>query len=323
MTRLTSRLASAVLPFALLVPLAACGGESPSPVADAGSPSATPDPTGASSTGGSPTPSAGGSPSSSPTVATDGETASGIGTSDTAVPLYWAGSRGATFQDRLYREFRRTQGDPLTGAANLLTNGAPGRFTYRSLLPRRPVDSVVVRDGRIVMTVADPRWRSPGRLTPAQARLAVQQLVYTLQGVAQQRLPLELRIDGSDGPQPLLGLSTTDGIAAAPSGTTLSPVMITTPDEGARLDLRRIRITGTADAPEGTVRWRIADGGGETIKEGFVTTAGFGRQYPWSVDVDLSKNTVSPGDEVTVYAFLDDYSDEVKFPTDGRGITLR
>ena len=50
-------------------------------------------------------------------------------------------------------------------------------------------------------------------MTQADAKLAVQQLVYTLQGVQQERAPVVVQLGGQ--PTTLFGVDTADGIDAA------------------------------------------------------------------------------------------------------------
>ena len=123
-----------------------------------------------------------------PQEPTDSATASpsdDTGSSDTTVPVYFVGDTERA-GPRLYREFRRVEGDPLQGALELLTSGGAVDPDYRTLFPGGSFDGVTLDNGVIAVTLPDDGWltRAPG-MSAKQARLAMQQLVYTLQGVQQ------------------------------------------------------------------------------------------------------------------------------------------
>lgn len=303
-------LASAVLGA---VTLAGCGSDDTSDAADPGTSSSSSPGTAGSS------PDATGTPSEQPT---DGGT-TGSGDSDTvAVPAYFVGDTPQG--PRLYREFHRvSSADPLGEAAALLTGGEATDPDYRTLWPAGDLGTVAHQQGsgRIVLTLA--AGGSPDeavRMTPKQARLAVQQMVYTLQGAAQTRDPLY--VETADGtPTSLFGIDTTDGVSAADELDVLALVNITTPEQGASVS-GTFTAEGVASSFEGTVPWQLLDADGAVVADGSATAEGYvDKLYPWSTQVDLAG--VAPGD-YTFVARTDDPSDgEGAGPTeDTRAVTV-
>lgn len=260
---------------------------------------------GASDTPGqSPTDTASSAPApSSPTESASTETTSPITTM--AMPLYWVGEtpRGP----RLYREFRQVDDSkPLEATLSALVEGMPDDPDYRSLLPSTAPITIVNADDQLVVGV-DAQWATrPAGMSKAEAKLAVQQVVYTVQGVAQRREPVTFEIEG--GGSDVLGLGKAT-FQAAPHDTVLALVNITQPEEGATLE-RTFLASGVANSFEATVPWEIRDASGATVLDGFATAEGWmDRLYPWESEVDAS--TLAPG-TYTFVAMTDD-------PSDGEG----
>lgn len=271
------------------------------------------DPTPAGSTS---SPTADSTPSDEPAPADPSATGSPDEGGETTVPVYFAGEtpQGA----RLYREFRRVGGDPFTAAAELLTTGDALDPDYRSLWPEGTFASVEAQDDAIVATLADEAWTERGDLSANGARLAAQQLVYTLQGVAQERLPVRV-VDSSGTPAPLFGREG-DLTAAAPLEV-LALVSVSGPEEGATVP-DTFTAAGVASSFEATVPWEVRDSGGKVVLDGFATAEGWmDKLYPWASEVDVSG--LEPG-TYTFVAMTDDPSGGEGFgPTeDSKTITV-
>lgn len=295
----TPRSTASVLTGALLVLglLAGCNGSRGA--ADAGDGPSTP----ASSTttdAGSTTDATTEAPTTEPT---DG---SGMG-EGTAVPAYYVGD--TPVGDRLYREFTRVAGvEPLVGAAAAVTEGDPVDPDYRTLWPGGRFTSVTQEADAIVVEVPEESWLKRGSLDRAQARLAVQQLVYTLQGVIGKRLPVRVQYDGQPAAT-LLGVDASAGLKAAPQLDVLALVNITEPAEGTAVADRFVA-EGRASSFEATVVWEIQDSTGKVVLEGFAQADGWmDKLYPWRTEVDAT--SLQPGD-YTFVARTDD-------PSDGEG----
>lgn len=250
-------------------------------------------------------------PSPSPTdttspsdTATASETPTEPGSTDgsTVVPLYFAGDtpRG----QRLFREFQRLDGDPLTAAAEAVESGSALDPDYRTLWPGGAIDSVEASDGMLVVRLnADAFTEAPDGMRKKEARLAVQQLVYTLQAGQQARVPVQFLRDS--GPQTLFGLDIVKPFKQADQISVLALVNVTSPAQGERVKGGSFTASGVASSFEATVPWEVRKGK-KVVLDGFATAEGWmGRLYPWKTKVDVS--SLDPGD-YTFVAMTDDPS---------------
>jgi hypothetical protein len=233
---------------------------------------------------------------------------SGSAGSTVTVPAYFT---ARTPQGgRLFREFQRVDAaDPLSAAAALLTDGGSLDPDYSTAFPSGSFADVMWSDGAgaFVVTLADDGWTTrPAGMSKARAKLAVQQLVYTLQGVQQRRDPVLVQL-GND-PVPLFGIDTTDGVRNDPA--VLGLVNVTSPEQGAAVAGDTLDVAGVANSFEANVVWEIRSGQGKVL-DGFATADGWmDKLYPWQKSIDIS--ALDPGDYVFV-ARTDD-------PSDGEGV---
>lgn len=228
------------------------------------------------------------------------------GPADTvAAPVYFTGETPMGL--RLYREFRQVGADdPLTEAAALLVAGDALDPDYGTLLDGVSVESVTAEDGAIVVTLGEDSPLTADKGTsPREARLAVQSLVWTLQGVAQTRDPVRTVLaDGS--PADLFGQPTGRGVGAAPELDVLALVSLTTPEEGAVVSTGTLAVEGRAASFEATVPYAVLDASGAEVLTGFTTAEQFGdKLYPFAAQVDVSD--LEPG-TYTFVARTDDPS---------------
>ncbi|WP_372736423.1 Gmad2 immunoglobulin-like domain-containing protein [Nocardioides sp.] len=221
------------------------------------------------------------------------------------VPVYFVGE---TPQGQaLFREFRKVEADnPMEEAVALMVAGDALDPDYGTLWPSGSFESVAFSSGAgaIVASVSDDTWAdAPGGMNKAMAKLALQQLVYTVQGIQQERLPVLVQ-EGSD-PATLFGVDTTGGLEAADQLDVLGLVNVTNPEEGASVSGTFIA-RGVASSFEATVPWQIRDASGKTVLEGFSTAEGWlDKLYPWETEIDVS--SLSPG-SYTFVAMTDDPS---------------
>jgi hypothetical protein len=236
---------------------------------------------------------------------------SGAPTDLTTVPVYFVGDGpsgpGGSRGPLLFREFRQVPADnPLAEAAALLTAGDALDPDYRTLFPGGDVIEGVAYDdvtGAVTVLVKDDRWAElPSGMSKAEGRLAVQSLVYTLQGVSQARVPVRV-LRGEGGPAvPLFGIETRNGVEAAPPIDVLNLVNVTAPEEGATVS-GSFTASGVGSSFEATIPWEIRQGD-QVVEQGFTTAEGWGEKlYPWEAEVDVSK--LAPG-EYTFAALTDD-----------------
>lgn len=243
------------------------------------------------------------------------------GPADTVtVPIYFVGD--TPNGPALYREFRKVEADnPMEEAVAVMVAGDALDPDYGTLWPSGEFESVGFSEGAgaIVAQVAGDAWSAPGDLSKREATLAVQQLVYTVQGVQQERLPVLVQ-NGAD-PAPLFGIDTTGGLKAAKPLDVLAFMNVTTPEEGATVS-GSFTAEGVGSSFEATVIWQVRDESGAAVLEGFTTAEGWiDKLYPWTAEVDVSG--LAPG-TYTFAAMTDDPSDgEGRGPTeDTKTITV-
>ena len=231
-------------------------------------------------------------PGRSPTPASPTESPAESGSpsepaaSGTAVPVYFAGD-GPGGRTVLFREFQRVEGDPLTEAARLVAGGGqPVDPDYRTLWPGVEISSVQATDGVLLVEIpSDGFTDRPDGMSRRDARLAVQQLVYTLQGVQQERVPVQVQREGG---APLFGLPTGTPFEAAGALRTLNLVNITSPAEGDTVSGDTLTVTGVANSFEASGPCRLLQGGKEIALEGYQSAGWMGnRLFPFEVDLPL------------------------------------
>lgn len=223
-----------------------------------------------------------------------------------AAPIYFVGD--TPMGPRLYREFRAVEDDnPAEEALALLAAGDALDPDYGTLLPAMTVESVTTEDGVIVLDLGADSTTADKSISADDGALAVQSLVYTLQGLTQTRDPLQITVGGV--PTPYLGQPTDVGVEAADQLDVLSLVSVTTPESDATVS-GSFTASGAASSFEATVPWELRDAGGKVVLDGFATAESFSDELePWTTDIDVSG--VDPG-TYTFAALTDD-------PSDGEG----
>ena len=213
------------------------------------------------------------------------------GQGGTAVPVYFAGD-GPGGRTVLFREFHRVEGDPLTR----------GRAARRGRRPaRRPRLPDAVAAGRGLLGAAPPTaccscrsrptrfTERPDGMSGRDARLALQQLVYTLQGVQQERVPVLIKRGGSDFR--LFGLPHRHAAHGSRARcATLNLVNITSPAEGDTVTGDTLKVTGVANSFEASGPCRLLAGGEEVALEGYQAEGWMeDRLFPFEVELPLGR----------------------------------
>lgn len=239
-----------------------------------------------------------------------------------AVPVYYLGDTPAGV--RLYREFRSVDTPDDGPAASLqLLGTTPQDPGYRTLWPADAFAGGSVEGDRITVELADPSLvERPADMTQDEAQLSVQQAVYTLQGYAQQRLPVEFTV-GDAPADTVLGVPTPEPVAAAPALEVLSLVNLTRPEEGATA-FGTISVEGVANSNEANVLWTLEDGSGEVVDQGYFTAEGWmeERLFPFAGEIDVS--SLAPG-SYTLVVSTEDASGGAEGPgafTDDRTVVV-
>lgn len=305
---------------AVITAIALAGGSLPGTTADPGpagntstapadpSPSTAPDPTGHSD---EPTPSAPGA----------------------AIPVYFLGDTPQG--PRLYREFQRSSeaGDQISKAVDLAVSGQPLDPDYRTSWPDG-ARAYASYDGDLItvtLETADAGGPElglhdrPAGMSEAEASMAVEQVIYTVQAALQKgRPPVQFLINGERTDQ-VLGVPTSEPLANGPVLQTLAHVSLTTPVEGQTVPGDVLEVSGVANSFEANVVVRLQrfEGTEILVEEPFTAEGWMGEKlFPFAGELDLSD--VPPGTYLLVASTDDPSGGEEGFGphTDSRTIVV-
>jgi len=222
-----------------------------------------------------------------------------------AVPAYFAGSlsRGP----RLFREFVNTDASTPEIEATLdALEGPPGDPDYSTYWTTDSFAGGFVESKVIYVELADVSLRErPAGLTGEEAALAIEQVIFSVQGAAGARLPVQFRFEDNPIDQ-VYGRPTSEPLANSPVTDVLSLMSITTPAEGMEVSGSFVA-QGVNNGFEATYQWQIRRGD-ETVLDGFGMAEGWmgERLFPWRTPpIDVS--ALEPG-EYTFIATNDDPS---------------
>jgi hypothetical protein len=222
-----------------------------------------------------------------------------------AVPAYYLGETPKG--PRLFREFANLDVSipKLDASLTLLENG-PADPEYTTAWGPGSFDSASVRGGVIYVDLADESLHDrPADMSQADAQLALQQVIYTVQGaVGQGRLPVQFRLNGNPINE-VYGEPTAEAVSELPQLDVLALVSIIDPAEGTTVS-NSFTAKGVASSYEATVVWQIREPGGAVVLRGFATADGFmDKLWPWETEIDVSG--LEPG-TYTFVALTDDPS---------------
>ncbi|MFP5253276.1 MAG: Gmad2 immunoglobulin-like domain-containing protein [Actinomycetes bacterium] len=237
------------------------------------------------------------------------------------VPAYYVGetSRGP----RLYREFHqvRTEMDPATAAVHEAVAVDPLDPDYGSpwFGTGAGAGSVTHDGGTITVDlVSDQQLRSrPAGMSKAEASMAVEQVLYTVQAALQSRDPVQLLLNGGRTDQ-LLGVPVAEPLAQGDEMATLAQVWIIEPQHG---DTVRggAEVSGIGAFFEANVTWELRQED-QVVESGFTTAEQCCTMAPYSFDLP----DVPAGDYELVVSDSDASGGEGPAPfSDTKRITIR
>jgi hypothetical protein len=236
-----------------------------------------------------------------------------------AVPVYWVGQVvGAKAEPdvRLYRTYARINGRPAYEAVRLMVAGKAADPDYTSYWQGARVASVLRSDG--VVTV-DFDALPKTTLDDSAARVAVQQLVYTVQGAMDTGNPEPVRITAQGRAVPALfgAIDTRRPISRAPALDVQALIWVVMPENGATLT-SPVKVTGVAAVFEATLNWQVtAAGTAKVVMRGTANTAEGGRFAPYAFSVRL------PPGQYVLEVFESSAEDGRATSTDSKVITVR
>jgi hypothetical protein len=223
-------------------------------------------------------------------------------TTQAALPAYFVGSNSGT-GDRfgLYREFVRTDvpaGATTAQKAKAAVAVAMNAQPFTSFEPYvQPWSGTTVEDVTVTPSLITVRLSGPGAkgFTPEQTRLAVQELVWTVQAaVGQGTIPVKFVVAGGS---PMFGTYATDTTYNRPAKDLqyqdLAPIWILSPDRGQVLPAKApVVANGESCAFEATTQWELKKGSTK-VKTGFTTaSSGCPIRGTWQVSLGV----LAPGD---------------------------
>jgi hypothetical protein len=219
------------------------------------------------------------------------------------VPVYYVGN--TTRGPRLFREFHPAPAgvDPVSTAVAAAVGGSaegppvlPRDPDYRSAWPAGTTASAGFDGDVITVNLGgDPEASlrdRPAQMAASEARLAVEQLLYTAQGVVQERAPVQLLLYGERSDR-VLGVPASEPLAQGDPGDVLAQVWIIDPADATEMTAP-FTVSGLAAAYEATVEWELRQGD-RVVKRGFTTAEECCTMAPYSFQVNAP-----PGDYTIV-----------------------
>lgn len=184
---------------------------------------------------------------------------------EASVPVYWTAYRVANTSAapsssksdvRLFRTFHRVSGYPAVEAVRLMSYGKTSDPDYQTMWRGAEVNSVRRFDDVVLV---DFKRLPQARLDKATAKVAVQQLVYTVQGALQDNSrPIQITEGGKSGHRLFGQIDTRTPIGRAQALDVQALVSITAPAEGS-LTKSPVVVSGTAAAFEAHVNYRATN----------------------------------------------------------------
>jgi hypothetical protein len=202
---------------------------------------------------------------------------------------------------RLYREFRGgVQSEKNLGDALALVDVQPTDPDYATYWSDGQLLGATVENGVIKVDVDPATTR---RRDVPDGALALQQLIYTVQGVAGERLPVQFVHDGNPVAE-VFGQPTSEPLANGPEVDVLALASISDPAE-RRVVEDHFSARGVADSFEANVPWELRDAGGAVVLSGHAQSYGWGDHlYPWATgQIDVSD--LAPGEYTFVVSTED------------------
>jgi hypothetical protein len=228
---------------------------------------------------GTPTPSTPSTPSASGTAA---PSATGP-----KLPVYWLGASKTRLW--LYREFVPTSAvapaDRATAALTAMLSGPPADPDYSTPWHGSPV-TVQVGDHEITVNLTAAAFANPD-VNAERARLAVQQLVYTVTAATQQSVPVRILVDGRSGYEAWGRLRLGEPVSRDSSA--VASIWVTDPQQGQRVG-SPVTVDGVGSAFEGTLAWEVTSAGGQVVDSG-TTQGGAQTPAPFSFTLRLPPGT--------------------------------
>ncbi|MFL6133250.1 MAG: Gmad2 immunoglobulin-like domain-containing protein [Nocardioidaceae bacterium] len=217
------------------------------------------------------------------------------------VPVYYVAD--TNLGQRLFREFHAAAGKyALDQAVEDAVSGNAGDADYGTVWPSgSSVQRAQLSGGVLSVDLTGPVRDRPAGMSDTTAHLALQQVIYTAQGVVQARVPVTFLVDGTPT-STVLGVSTARPVPNAAADDVLAQVWVTSPGNGSTVS-SPFTVEGVAAAFEANVQWELRQGD-TVVKRGFTTAQQCCTMAPYRFQV-----TAPPG-EYTLVVHDEDASGE-------------
>jgi hypothetical protein len=168
------------------------------------------------------------------------------------------------------------------------------------------------------VTTVDLGSMPQSQLGTQAPRVAVQELVYTVQAVLQNTDPVRVTLDGGPAGKLFGTIDTSRPITRAPTIDVQAFVWITAPVEGATTG-SPVKVTGVASTFEATVNWRVRNAATNAVVRENATqaTAGSGSFGTFEFSVSL------PAGRYVVECLEFSAADGHETNTDTKSVTVR
>jgi len=237
-----------------------------------------------------------------------------------AVAVYYLGQTPTG--PRLFREFHQRTGAATLDEALAEVSKKPADPDYVTHWVAGGLGPVTVQDGVIRVDVfgASVHDQRAG-MSAEESELSIQQVIYTLQAAAKQRLPVQFLSDGNPI-DTVYGVPTSEPLANADQWDVLALVSVSNPTEGREVE-GEFSADGVASSFEGSVPWELRDDSGEVVRSGVAQGTMEDHLTPWETGpIDVSD--LAPGSYVFEARTDDPSGGEGGGPTtDTRTITIR
>jgi len=202
------------------------------------------------------------------------------------VPVYYQADTGRG--PRLFREFHEvdTGGEPAVAAVREALTADPLDRDFRTPWAELGADvgSVTHEGGTITVDLeSDQALRGrPSGMAADVAAMAIEQVLYTVQGALQSRDPVQLLVDGERSDQ-VLGVPTAEPLSQGDEMATLAQVWIISPQSGDTVE-GGSEVEGIGAFFEANVVWELrrGDADGSVVESGFTTAEQCCTMAPYS-----------------------------------------
>ena len=199
-----------------------------------------------------------------------------------AFAQYWVVDTAKGF--RLYREYVRLEitPDPIMTALKSLIASTPKDSDYVSLWPKETkINSVVVVGDKATIDLTLGKMN----VGSEAESMAIAQLVWTATAAQANVKQIALTVDGKTVESIAGHVDATKPFRRGLTSEMLSPVWITSPEEGAQVGAQGFKLSGMASTFEANVAWKVFQNG-KLVHQGSTMAAEAAPAWaPWSVAI--------------------------------------